>query len=206
MRRFFLLAFLLIPLSVASAGGWSAEGFLGGAHSFSSDIKIKQDGSPDLAFSADYETKSFEGPLYYALRAGRWDGNGGWEAEWIHLKVFVTDLPPEVQRFSVSHGYNLLMLNRGWKFGAFFLRAGGGIVFAHPETVIRGVVSEQGYELTGPCGQFAAGRRFYFNKGVFVAAEGKFTIARAKITIANGEASAPNMSLHGLFGLGFQID
>lgn len=190
--------------STADATSWTVEGFFGVAHSFSSEVHIETS-TNDLRFSADYDSKSFDGPLYYALRAGRWADSRGWEVEFVHLKIFVTNPPAEVQRFSISHGYNLLMLNRGWRLDDFVLRAGGGVVVAHPETVIGGITSEQGYKWTGPCGQIALGRRLYFSRNVFASVEGKFTIARAKVSIGNGTASVPNVSLHGLFGLGFDF-
>lgn len=204
------LALALFPLwlfgtSAATEAHWSAEIFAGTAHSFSTDITINQEDSQELRFSANYESKSFQTPIYYAWRVGRWSNGVAWEVELIHLKVFVTNNPSEVEHFGISHGYNLLLFNRAWHLQDWILRAGGGAVIAHPETMIRGKSSEPGYGLTGPSGQFAAGRRWHFGKRLFGSVEGKITVARARVSIAQGRATVPNFAIHGLFGLGFDL-
>jgi hypothetical protein len=200
--RIFLLLWLWIMSVPVCAGNWSTEIYAGAAHSFSTKITIDQDEFPELKLSADYESKSFQTPIYYAWRVGRWSDRSAWEVELIHLKVFVTNTTAEVEHLGISHGYNLLLVNRAWKWQDWIFRAGGGVIIAHPETIVRGRFFEPGYDLTGPGAQVSLGRRFNFTKRWFGSLEGKFTLARARVTIAEGSALVPNFSIHGLFGLG----
>jgi hypothetical protein len=199
-----LVFFALIPVTavVQAEGSWSLEIAAGAAHNFSSTLSVEQSGESELEFDAEYETRAFEGPIYYAARVGWWRGSRAWELELIHHKIFVSNSTAEIEHFGVSHGYNFLMANYARNVHGFLIRGGGGVIIAHPETVIREKFSEPGYELTGPAGQVAAGRRFFFGNGFFFSVEAKLAFARAAVTIAEGEAKAPNVSLHGLFGFG----
>src|SRR5262249_10285342 len=106
--------------------------------------------------------------------------------------------------FRITHGYNLVMLNHAWSWNNFILRAGGGAVVAHHETIVRGLAEPEGYHFTGPVFQVAGEERIFFGR-FFVSVEGKLTAARAHVPVALGEASAPNVALHGIFGGGFRF-
>jgi len=204
-----ILSFLL-PLSLAAADGWVFQGAVGVVENLETSLTIRQAGSPDIEVDADYETHPFESPLYYMLRAGRWRGRAGWEVELIHHKLFLQDPPAEVHDFSISHGYNLLMVNRAWEVRRLLLRAGAGAVIAHPENTVRGRTLDPGdtnlsggYHLAGPVLQLAAEKRFALGERWFVGLEGKITGARAEVPVAGGDADVPNVVLHGLVGIGW---
>ena len=196
---------LILMFSITAEAGWNAEIYSGTAHNFSTTLRIEQSGLPNLQLDADYSTKAFARPLYYAWRVGHWNANKAWEVEWIHHKIFLKRNAPEIQSFAISHGYNFLLVNHARKIGFVILRAGGGLVLAHPETEIRGVAFDAGYNLTGPSAQVSAGSRFYLNKRLFLAVEGKLTAARAKVLVSDGHARVPNLAIHGLFGFGIVL-
>jgi hypothetical protein len=123
---------------------------VGTSHAFSTPLEIRQAGQDELRFHARYETRPLDTPLYYDLRLARWHGSRGFELDLLHQKLFLTNPPPEVQAFAVSHGYNLLTLNHLWRSTALVYRLGGGLVVAHPESTVRGRTFERGYRLSGP--------------------------------------------------------
>ncbi len=179
---------------------WRLELAVGGVSNFTTGLKIESE-TGAFRLDADYETKPFRGPLYYSVRAGR----GSWEMELIHHKLYLKNTGPVVQSFSISHGYNLVMVNHTWEVRKILVRIGAGIVVAHPETIIAGIVSEPGYELTGPAFQAGIGKRFALSRHFFAALEGKVTAATARFRIDNADVTAPNIALHGLIGLGYQF-
>jgi len=203
----------LLHAGPVAADGKAIELFLGAAHSFDTQLTISQADEPDLELSACYATHAFEFPLYYSLRFGLGTGDSGaWELQLTHHKIHLENPPPEVERFEITHGFNLLTLNRSFARLPVTLRIGAGVVVAHPESVVRGrgFANEggllgAGYHLTGPALLVGASRRFSLSSRVFLVLEGQLTAARAKVPVADGEASAPNLAVHGLFGLGFSF-
>lgn len=181
----------------------SFEAFLGSAYSFHTGLDITQTGQPDLDFTAHYSTKPFTSPFYYDVRYGRWNGDSAWEIELLHHKVYLDNNPPEVQHFEITHGYNHLMINRAYFRNGFIWHFGLGAVIAHTENTVRGLSVDSNYEFTGPCGQVAVGKRWYFSQQFFGTLEGKVTAAYAHVSVANGHANAPNVAIHGLFGIGY---
>lgn len=190
-----LLFLLLLNCSFADAD-WHIEGSAGFVHNFSTDLKIDV-----VTINADYETRSFEGPLYYSIRAGF----SRWDIELIHQKIYLQNPAGELQSFSVSHGYNLILLNHGWWIDDFIIRVGGGAILGHPEMRFRENFFEPGYKLTGPAFQVSVQRKFPVSNRLFLSAEGKVTAGRAHFSINESEISAPNIALHALFGFGVQL-
>lgn len=188
---------------------WSLELFGGTAYSLPTRLTIRQAGEPRIALTARYATRPWSGALYYAYRVGRWSGDGAWELELVHHKVYLENAPADVQHFEITHGYNLVLANRAFRRKQLILRLGAGVVIAHPETTIRGRTHPQrgglfgGYHLTGPAAQLALGARIPIVRGLFASAEGKFTAARARVPVEGGHATAPNVALHALVGLGY---
>jgi hypothetical protein len=216
MRRALSLLLLgSLPAAALADDGWSARVALGGALNLKTALEVRQEGlAPVRVDSADYETRPLESPFYYSLRGGRWRGRRGWEVELVHHKIFLRDPPAEIQFFAVSHGYNLVTVNRGWQLGRVIVRLGAGVVVAHPESTVRGRtlpeeggLFESGYHLTGPALQGAVERRFDLGERGrwFLTLEGKATAARAVLPVAAGEAEAPNLALHALAGLGYHF-
>jgi hypothetical protein len=208
-----LAALALGPASAISgtAGepGWRVEAAFGAAHSFGSTLSLEQAGFPTLEINAEWESRSFESPPYYGLRVARQDARGAWAVRFVHLKVYLANPTLEVERFSVSHGYNLLTLERSFPAGGFELWAGLGLVIAHPESTVRGRTKPEteggalggGYYVTGPTGGLALGRRLSLGDRFALVPEVRFTLSRARVPIADREASVPNASVHFLLGL-----
>ena len=195
MIRGTILLFLLF-LNSSFADHWHIEGSVGFVHNFSTDLKI------DVAtIEADYETRSFEGPLYYSIRAG----SAFWDIELIHQKIYLQNPSGEVQGFAISHGYNLILLNYVRSIADLEIRLGGGLVLAHPEVRLSGNSFEPGYNLTGPAFQVSLRKKFSVSKILFFTTEAKLTAARANFSINENEISAPNIALHALFGFGVQL-
>jgi hypothetical protein len=183
---------------------------LGGAASLGSTLRVEQGSHPALELDADWETRSLEAPLYYAVRVSRVGAGGGWAVRLVHHKLYLRNPPPEIERFSISHGYNLLTLERGFVVSGFTLWAGAGVVIAHPETTVRGLAQPEseggiggGYHVTGPAAAIAAARPLALTRRLAIVPELGFTLARARVPVADGEASAPNAAFH--FAIGLQL-
>jgi len=205
------LAFLLAGAVPGTNGepGWRVEAALGAAHSFGSTLSVEQAGFPSLEIEAEWDNRNFESPLYYGLRVACGDTRGAWALRFVHLKVYLANPSPEVERFSVSHGYNLLTVERSFPWSGFDLWAGVGIVIAHPESTVRRQTKPEteggpfggGYYVTGPTGALAIDRRLQLGQRFALVPEVRFTFSRARVPIAGGEASVPNASIHVLLGL-----
>jgi hypothetical protein len=204
--------FLLLPALLAAEEGWTVQASAGLVTNLETSLTIRQGGFEEIEVDdADYETRPLEGPLYYSLRAGRWRGRTGWELELIHHKLFLQNLPPEVQRFDISHGYNLVTVNRGWDLRRFLVRSGAGVVVAHPENEVRGLVLDEeetnlsgGYHLAGPAVQVGVEKRFALGESWFLGLEGKVSAAWAEVPVTGGEAEVPNVAAHVLLGAGWR--
>jgi hypothetical protein len=194
---------VLSPQPTEAQGRVSVEAFLGGAHNFGTTLSVEQNGQPELEVSADYETRPFEPPLYYAIRISFQEEARSWEIQFIHHKLYLTNGPPEVEHFEITHGFNTLTFGHAWTSLPVTVRLGGGLVIAHPDSEIRGMSWSPGYEVTGPAVFAGVGKRFPLGTRVFLSTEAQFLWARAHVSVSGGEASAPNVALHGLIGLGF---
>jgi hypothetical protein len=129
--------------------------------------------------------------------------------ELVHHKLFLENPPPEVERFSVSHGYNLLLVGHGRETSrGLWARAGAGAVIAHPENTVRGLTLREdqgpfrlGYHLAGAAisagleGRLGLGDRL----GLFLG--GRLTGAYARVPVAGGHASVPNLAFHATAGM-----
>jgi len=200
---------LVLLLTAAASGttaepGWRVEAAFGAAHSFDSTLSLEQSGFPALEVEAGWDTRNFESPLYYGLRVARQDTRGAWAVRFVHLKIYLATPSLEVERFSVSHGYNLATLERSFPLRGFDVWAGLGLVIAHPESKVRGRTNPEtgsGYTVTGPTGSLALGRRVPLGDRFALVPEVRFSLSRARVPIADGEASVPNASVHFLLGL-----
>jgi hypothetical protein len=218
MKLFMLMVVLVLALGAAvcaygAESVWTVELYTGAPYNFETPLEISQDGEEDIDInSAEYETKPFEHPLYYAWRISRWRDARAWELELVHDKIYLKNKPDEVQKFSISHGLNLLTVNRAWNIHNLIYRVGLGVVIAHPEFEIRGEKFEDddglfdsGYHLAGPTAQVAVGKRFYISDNLFVGIEGKLTASYACISIGDVDAEVTNVAVHGLVGLGYEF-
>lgn len=219
-RRRFLIRWILFVLStpfiwlpspsLAAEVDWTFEFFVGVSFNFPAPLTIRQFREPDIRINARYDSKSFERPIYYGWRIGNWRGDNGWELELVHHKLYLANMPDNVQVFSISHGFNLLTANRSRERGGVVERLGAGVVIAHPETTVRGKrFSEdggffnRGYFLSGPTVQASAGKPIRIREDLFAPAEGKLSASFARIPVADGNADVANVAVHGVFGLGY---
>lgn len=184
--------------------------FAGATFDARTPLTISQDGWPDLRFTARYDSRSFERPLYWAVRVIQDVRGRSWALDFVHQKLFLANPPPEVQRFAISHGFNLLTVGRLWPVRGFTALTGGGILIAHPENEVRGMPLDEGgrpggYVVTGPVLAVGLGRSLRVHDRFFVSIEGRATVARAHVPVADGEARFTNAALHGLGGLGVRF-
>jgi|Deesub1362A_J573_1020465.scaffolds.fasta_scaffold00171_7 hypothetical protein len=202
----------------AESGTYSFEVFLGEQFNLPTPLTIKQEGEETIEIhSARYDSEAWTGlnSPYYAWRVGRWDKGRAWEIELVHEKIILKDPPEEVQDFEISHGYNLITINRAWRLPEYhdlIWRAGAGIVLTHPETTVRdekrgyGESFPDGFYISGPTAQLALGKRINIWRGLFGVLEVKLTASYAmRVPIADGHAEVPNVAFHYLFGLGYEI-
>lgn len=165
-------------------------------------LTIQQEGYEKISLWARYRTASFSLPLYYSVRMGFIDGGQGWEAEMNHLKVYLENTSPEVERFSVSHGYNQLLVNRLFRRRALDWRVGVGVVVAHPESVVRGRRQDErgglfnnGYYLAGPVLLGGISRRLVVSSWFTLHFSGSVTAALARVKVSEGHATVPVAAL-----------
>lgn len=194
-----------------STAEWTIQASTGSSYSFPSPLTIEQHGEKDIRLTAAYETRAWatQAP-YYALRIGKWKNKKAWEFESLHQKLYLTNKPDEVQKFAVSHGYNLNMCNIAFRKYGLIYRIGGGFVMTHPETQVRGKRHEDdgginGFYVSGAGGQAALEKRYRITENLLFSLELKMTAAYAEIPIADGNASVPNYAAHGLIGIGYSF-
>lgn len=198
-------ALLALPIPAAAAAMVRVQVHGGSAHNFATTLTIRQDGFPDLRYSARYSTRPLDGAPYLAVRCAWWKGSRGWEVQVLHHKLYLEDPQLPVERFEVTHGYSLVTLQRAGTVGGWEWRVGAGAVVAHPESTIRRMTVVTGYGLTGPSAIAGVGRLWSLGKHVIVSGETQLSAARARVHVAAGTADVPNVALHGLIGVGFSF-
>jgi hypothetical protein len=197
-----------------TAGAWTAEAFVGSAWHLPMPLTV------DLArertrLRARYDTRPFADAPYYSVRAGYANKAArAVELELLHHKLYLQHPEPPVDRFEVSHGYNMAMVNGVWPASGWQLRVGLGLVIAHPEGIIAGrpisgrhTTLGGGYHIAGVTVQAALGRRYPLGRGDVVMTatpEAKVTTSWATVPIPGGRVTVPDISAHVLGGLGLK--
>jgi hypothetical protein len=202
-----LATLLALPCSAAS---WSFQVAVGFPFDLPMPLTIRQRGEPTLEVRARYDARPFQSPLYYDVRVSRRSGGSEWSLDLLHHKLHLENRPAEVQEFSISHGYNLVVLSHARELArGTWARAGGGAVVAHPENTIRGRPVPPGgpfgagYHLAGAVVAGGLEQRLVPGDGpVFVSLQGLATLAWARVPVAGGTATAPDAALHALLGVG----
>jgi hypothetical protein len=216
-RLFFIsiviLCFFYETQQVFGQRSWTFDLFLGDAYCFNMPLVIEQEGYEKIELTAHYRTESFKLPVYYSCKIGTAKETRGWELELIHLKIILTNNPPEVQQFEISHGYNYITINRIWDLNLMILRFGMGTILSNPDNTIRNMMYDtdqgllnRGYHISGPGLQIAAEKRITIFSGFFFSLEVKAAASIAKVGIAEGNAIVPQAGFHGLFGIGYTFD
>lgn len=206
-----LLIFLVLMSSSAVLAENSVRFSLGAPYNTISPMKVSQDGYADFSMKADFESRPVSPPVYYSLRYAHTRDKASWELELLHHKLYLTTAHPDIQRFSATHGFNLLMINRSWQTDPLTLRIGMGTVFVHPENTVRNAVLEEdkglfgsGQYVTGISGQVSMEHTHDFSRSWFATAEGKITYAYVNIPIKDGKANLLHGAIHGLIGIGYR--
>jgi hypothetical protein len=204
------------PLTLrAEDASWGAQVLVGGPINFRAPLTIRQDGEPELRVArAHYRTEPFRSPLYYAIGVFRRDGAREWAIELLHQKLHLVNRPPEVERFSVSHGFNLVTVSRGFRQAdGVWARVSAGAVVAHPESTIRGRAYDEhrgtfglGYHLSGATIGVGVQGRLPSTAILHGVAEARVTAAYAVVPVAGGTARMPSVSLHLLAGAGGETE
>jgi len=241
MPRSLIAAAVLVVLfthASSAQADWVFGAFLGVAATADASLRIEQPavGTNVIARNVSFAGRAFESSLYYGYRmmwAGPRRHRVGVEAELIHLKVYADGGEPVplsgtvagaaidrtaplrqiVERFSISHGLNLLFANLVWRqpLGGrgtvderrvvLAIRAGAGPTIPHGESTIGGRTQEQ-YEWGRVAGQVAAGVECRIARHAAVIAEYKLTGTRQRVSVPDGTAAATFISHHLVAGFG----
>jgi opacity protein-like surface antigen len=219
-------------------GGWVVAAYLGGASTSSSDLTLLQPtvGTSLTFHDVGFNSRSFNPPLYYGLRGGyflRRVPQLGFEADFIHLKVFADPQQPVrlngvrrnvaidaelplgqiVQQYSISHGVNLLLFNVAARHrfnngidtkGRIALTARAGIGPTLPHTESRiEGTAQEQYEIGRLAWQVSGGAELRIWEGIYLLGEYKFTRTRQSGKVASGTAESLLRTHHGVFGVGY---
>jgi hypothetical protein len=186
------------------------QAYLGVSHTFNATITTDLGDARSRATYADVplEGRSFASPPYYGYRAGLSRGRLGFEAELTHLKVFapVGALGPYVERFSISHGLNLLVGSVVWRqplarHVRLALRGGAGPAIPHGESRVRAIDQEQ-YEISGLALQGAAGPEVLLGRHARAFVEYKISTAAPRVSAPGGTIRGRYTSQHVAAGMG----
>ena len=202
--------FVLLSAARPARAQWSAAAFLGASATARTTLTLHRAASPDVTWrEVPLAGRAFESPPYYGYRVG-WRGSHapiGFEAELVHLKVYAPDgaMAPPVERFSLSHGLNLLLGNAVFRAPlrrrlSIDARAGAGVAIPHAESRVSGVTQEQ-YEVSSAAFQAAAGPRFQVGSHVHVFAEYKWTTTAPVVHVSGGTIGGRYTTQHGAAGL-----
>jgi len=206
-----LSAGVLAPLHVHAE--WTIAAYLGASVTAAADLTLDRPaaGGPVLMRDVTFDSRSFESPPYYGYRV-RWMPFTGaqlaLEAELVHLKVYAraAALAPPVERFSISHGLNLLLGNLVWRTPLhrrvwLAARGGAGVAVPHGESRVAGIDEEQ-YEISSLALQAAAGPEFAVSRHVRALVEYKLTTTAPSVAVPGGRISGRYRSQHVAAGLG----
>ena len=199
-------ALFLVSFSAHGEDRFRAQLFGGTSWSIPSTLKVDQSGLERLSHDAHWETRPFDDAPYYGARVSLWSGRTGWELQLLHHKIYLTNETPEIESFEVSHGWNLVTVQRVWNTRILEWRVGAGAVVAHTEGRIRGRDVDTGeYQLSGAGALVGAGKTFAIARHFFATAEGQVTFSWGRIPIQTGHARTTNAAFHALVGLGFGL-
>lgn len=193
-----LHAALLIMLAAPASAETELSFYLGAQsspHSVVSgtDPGNAEDETPD--FTAKWEGRSFEAPVYYGWRATRWQTETfGWGAEFTHAKVYSDDDTRAEGGFDVlelTDGINILTLNayRRWpnQLGPLTPYVGGGVGISIPHVEVESAGGiTNGYQITGGALRLTAGARYAINERWGVFGEYQNTVSFNEMELDNG--------------------
>lgn len=194
LRAFALFCWLFVTPGLAFAQ--IELSFYGGAQSApASDISIRGDDViADSDFRQNWEGRSSSAPIYYGIRATRWQSpTFGYGLDFAHNKVYPKDdeLPAGFDVLEFTDGLNTLTVNayRRWPnmVGNVSPYIGGGLGVAIPHVEVTNGDSETfGYQLTGPAATWIAGASYPVTDQWSVFGEYKGTFSSNTATLDSG--------------------
>ena len=193
---------------------WIFAVYLGTAHTERAALAFSR---PPVTFaSVDFRAESWRPPLYYGYRVAffpRPQSRLGVEGEFTHLKLYAV-LPDraQVQRFSMSHGLNFVLVNIAARRTLptslrvplrLTARAGAGPTVPHVESTIAGVPQE-GYQAGSIALHTGGGVEIPVRRHVAVIAEYKLTRVHEDVAAAGGRARGVFLSHHATAGVAWR--
>ncbi len=215
----FLIILLVIPVALHAQekNKWHIE-FNGGVpYNINLPLTIEQNNQPTLKLTANFDSEPFVTPVYWVFRVAKWKNNKAWEFEMIHQKLYLQNPPPEVQYFSITHGFNMTFVNRAFKIklfnkDGFIFRVGTGIVLAHAENMVRGKEFDQkqsfgdlGYYITYPNINLGLAKEIKLTKFAYLNIEAKHNTSYAKVPIVDGNAKLWHSNFALVVGAGIEF-
>ena len=205
------LALTVLPCTVYSAdkdADWSFAVLIGDAYNFDSHTRIEHETLGNVSLTGDYDTRGLEGPLHYAWRVSRWDDDCGWELQLLHHKIYLQNPPPGIESLSISHGFNIVTINRAVDYRGWTLRGGLGPVVTHAEARIAGTSYDGPYEIAGAAALMGAGRKIDFGMHLRLLAEVSATFGYIEAHPDGApdlELTIRNPALHAQVGVGYRF-
>jgi hypothetical protein len=209
-RLLIALTLVLLAFDVHSNDGadWSVELLVGDAYNAASRTRIEQAQLGSHSFNGDYETRGLEGPLHYAWRIARWEDARGWELQLLHHKIFLQNRPAGVEALSVSHGFNIVTVNRAIETHRWRIRAGLGPVITHAEAGILGSSYDGPYELAGAAALIGVSRQLELGKNFYLLGEVSATFGYIRADPDGSpalEVTIRNPAFHAQAGVGYRF-
>jgi len=194
--------------SAAARAEWFAAAYLGGAHTWDSDVTVAQPSGSSTFRAVSWDSRSFEAPPYYGVQVGNYfasNGTFGIRIDYCHDKVYAaTDLAPGVQRFSLSHGVNSITVDALWRrrSGALSVYGGvgGGTAVPHVEAVSAAGTVDEYQWFRGIVLKALAGATVDVIGPLSVFAEVRLTYIDLKVNIADGTLVTSLWTAHAALG------
>ncbi|MCB0429487.1 MAG: hypothetical protein H6585_02575 [Flavobacteriales bacterium] len=209
-RSLLCVVMMVLTLPATAQRNWTFELHGGVVGNMRLPLVIRQAGYPVIRIpKAHFVSEPLVDPFYWDWRFSRWFNNQGIEFEAIHHKLYLVNKPPEVQRFGISHGYNMVMVNYLKKWKGFYYRIGAGKILLHPENTIRNRAFPEGpgfdirgYYLRGWVINGGLARKVPITPWLYGSFEAKVTASAADVPIVEGLARIYNVAFQGIFGVG----
>jgi lipid A oxidase len=155
-------------------------------------------------FTAGWEGRSFEAPVYYGFRWTRWRNDTfGWGVEFTHSKVYADEetlTESGFERLELTDGVNVLTVNamRRWpgQWGPVTPYVGGGLGVAVPHVDVEDEDSGQKtfeYQLTGPAARWTAGASYPLGDSWSVFADYQGTYSMHTMDLGSGGTLETNL-------------
>lgn len=191
--------------------GWYLHSHWGASNSVPSVMSIKTN-ETNVVHNARWNGRSFQDSWYYNVKFEKWTNQRvrGWE--WVHHKMYLANLTPFIQEYSISDGYNMAFYNIGKQHeNGLITKIGFGIVIGHPDITLQG--RERFFLKGGVGGQYFAGfaAQYSIQKWLYettrhvFSIEGKLTAGYSRVPVSTQThefSEVPHIGYHFSLGLG----